>query len=527
MLLGSCASDVGGHRLAINDPLDLIDDVQGPLRLYVLDSQGFGCDATVGMVTPEVPDLPEGMFEDAVADLSLTVSGSMASAEVSVPTGEFVVLVRGKGTDPVSGRTGVFIATGCAVQSVGSGETREVPITLLPITGSGVCGDGTLSPDEECEDGNTMAGDGCNATCRIEPTTINTTVAGTQNHPQVGGAMGRRWFVGFDSDNSTSLVRVLEPGLGAVTNPVALSTDGDIDAALSDIGPGTQLLSAFAVHASGRVAWAFVDFNPTPSDIRVVFTSQDRLPAGNTAQVVDGMASNPRIAFDGAGAAMVVYTDNAMASGAGAQLFAPDATTPLLGAPIAIGSAAMTTPVVAGLDAGFVVAFASGGDVFAQRFGADGAPRDATPIAVGPAAGTQDQPGVAAMSDGSFVVVWRDDTLDGAGHGIGYRAYGADGMPRGDAAALNTTTAGEQGAPAIAGGAGGYAVVFTDGAGIRARVLSPNATPILNRQAPPAAVDFPIAAAGSEPAVAAGGDGRFLAVWTDGGDIRGAAHPLP
>ncbi|WP_431603497.1 DUF4215 domain-containing protein [Corallococcus macrosporus] len=31
------------------------------------------------------------------------------------------------------------------------------------------CGDGAISPREECDDGNTTAGDGCNATCGIEP----------------------------------------------------------------------------------------------------------------------------------------------------------------------------------------------------------------------------------------------------------------------------------------------------------------------------------------------------------------------
>ena len=31
------------------------------------------------------------------------------------------------------------------------------------------CGDGTADPDEECDDGNTIAGDGCDAACQLEP----------------------------------------------------------------------------------------------------------------------------------------------------------------------------------------------------------------------------------------------------------------------------------------------------------------------------------------------------------------------
>ena len=32
----------------------------------------------------------------------------------------------------------------------------------------GVCGDGALDPGEECDDGNTTSGDGCDASCQLE-----------------------------------------------------------------------------------------------------------------------------------------------------------------------------------------------------------------------------------------------------------------------------------------------------------------------------------------------------------------------
>ncbi len=527
-LLASCQADVRGSALAINDPLDLIDDVQGPLRLFVLEADAFACDATTGQVAPEVPDVAEGMFLDAVADLSLTVSGSRAMQEVEVPAGDYVVLVRGKGTDPVSMRPDVFIATGCAsVAGLESGQTRAVPITLLPLVGSGVCGDGTPSPDEQCEDGNTTDGDGCSATCRVEPFTVNTTTAAVQNNPQVGSAPGQRFYVGYDSDNATSILRVLEADGSTVTNPSALSTDADIDAALADISNGAQLQSALAVHTDGRVAWAFADFNGGPSDIRVAFTSRDRNPEGPTALVVDGVASEPRVAFAGNGAAMVVYQDMGSATGLSAQVFAPAAATPS-GTPMPVGAGAgNAAPAIAGTGTGFVVAYAGGGGVFAQRFGADGAVVDATPLAVSSGAAAQDQPTVAAMSDGSFLVAWRDAAIDGAGTGIAYRRYGADGAPSGEAAAANTTTAGDQSAPAAAANADAYVIAFASGGGVRASVFDPNGNRRPNREAPPTAADFALSASGAEPAVAAGGDGAFLAVWAEGGDIRGALHPLP
>lgn len=38
------------------------------------------------------------------------------------------------------------------------------------VTSCGVCGNGVLEGDEECDDGNTVGGDCCDATCHFEPT---------------------------------------------------------------------------------------------------------------------------------------------------------------------------------------------------------------------------------------------------------------------------------------------------------------------------------------------------------------------
>ncbi|GHG81888.1 DUF4215 domain-containing protein [Comamonas sp. JC664] len=41
--------------------------------------------------------------------------------------------------------------------------------TGQPSTCAQTCGNGTLNPGEQCDDGNSTAGDGCNASCRVEP----------------------------------------------------------------------------------------------------------------------------------------------------------------------------------------------------------------------------------------------------------------------------------------------------------------------------------------------------------------------
>ena len=49
----------------------------------------------------------------------------------------------------------------------GTGPAPEVMATL--DTNVGECGDGELSDVEQCDDGNLTAGDGCSATCAVEP----------------------------------------------------------------------------------------------------------------------------------------------------------------------------------------------------------------------------------------------------------------------------------------------------------------------------------------------------------------------
>jgi cysteine-rich repeat protein len=57
--------------------------------------------------------------------------------------------------DPVTCR---FDKTGCTQDGDGNGDGPK----------PAVCGNGVPEPGEECEDGNTVSGDGCSATCQKE-----------------------------------------------------------------------------------------------------------------------------------------------------------------------------------------------------------------------------------------------------------------------------------------------------------------------------------------------------------------------
>ncbi len=202
--LGGCSAEEDqGSGLALRDPAALIDDIQGDLRLLVLPSDSFTCDPATGFTTPSPPEergamIPEAIFTNEFSSADL-LSGVMAT----VPPGRWVILVRGWGTDEVSGRTDFMIATGCATDEVANGGTKNVEIELIQNFGAGVCGDSILSPDEQCDDGNMAAGDGCDASCRTEPFLVSRTAgmaAAAEITPASGWTEGARLAVVYDSD---------------------------------------------------------------------------------------------------------------------------------------------------------------------------------------------------------------------------------------------------------------------------------------------------------------------------------------
>ena len=535
-LLTSCAAETDGARVAINDPLALIDEITpGTLRLLVLPAS-YTCDPTTGLLTPDPPDVPEGMIPEAVADVTLEIAGGRAQREVSIPAGDHVVLVRGKGTDPVTMRPNVFIATACRAISIGAGETQEARLTLLRISGMGSCGDTILSPDEQCEDGNTTPGDGCSATCRTETISVNTTTAGTQDRPQLAWARGQRMLFTYDDLTSREiLMRLLSPESQPIMTPSVLLNDATLDTALAGMGPlsGQQQLPGAAVAPSGRLAVAFRDFGGGMSRVRAAFFTADRAVEMVTPSLDDAptsVTSAPSIAFASDGSAILVYQSPASATGARGVVFAAGSSTPSAPFEVGTGASGLTEARAIGAGAGFVVAIAGGGDVHVQRFGTDGAPRDASAVAVlTDAAGTQDQPAIGAQSDGRFLVAWRDGMGDGAGTSIRARVFGTDGAPAGEAFVVNSTTAGDQAAPSVAAAEDRYAVVFTSDASVRARVLAASGDPVPNREQPPTTADF-VLGTGSAPSAAAGGSAsqaRWAAAWNEGGDIRARWLPLP
>ncbi|MGB0905451.1 MAG: hypothetical protein ACPGVJ_11200, partial [Mangrovicoccus sp.] len=85
--------------------------------------------------------------------------------------------------------------------------------------------------------------------------------------------------------------------------------------------------------------------------------------------------------------------------------------------------------------------------------------------------GTQDEPRIAVLSDGSWVVVWVDDSQDGSGDGVYAQRFEAGGAPLGLAMQLATSSAGAQTSARVAAlDNGDFVVIYGDGANLKYRV---------------------------------------------------------
>ena len=96
---------------------------------------------------------------DVAAPASSVDSSAPTLSEVGVSVADAAL-----GTDAsISG------VDGSGLGRDGGGATPlDVARADIPQVSGSVCGDGILSPPEQCDDGNAKSGDGCSTTCRVE-----------------------------------------------------------------------------------------------------------------------------------------------------------------------------------------------------------------------------------------------------------------------------------------------------------------------------------------------------------------------
>ncbi len=182
----------------------------------------------------------------------------------------------------------------------------------------------------------------------------------------------------------------------------------------------------------------------------------------------------------GGGHVVVWRSANQDGSGGGVYAQAYDAGGNALGGEVLVNSETagdQDEPAVAALlDGGYVVTWTSDGEdgdgngVYGQRFDASGAAVGAEFRVNTYTAGAQDDPAIAALEDGGFVVAWRSYGQDGSNYGVYLQRYDAGGNAAGSETLVNTHTFNNQLEPSVTGLAGGGYVVtwqsqYQDGSG--------------------------------------------------------------
>ena len=119
-----------------------------------------------------------------------------------------------------------------------------------------------------------------------------------------------------------------------------------------------------------------------------------------------------------------------------------------------------STEVAALADGGYVVAWTTSeidnrgqqisGKVFAQRFDANGEPRNAVVDVDKPNAQTHARnPAISGVSDGGFLIVWEAFALDSDGYGIYAQRFDNNSMTSGSEFLVNSTILGDQSEPTV------------------------------------------------------------------------------
>jgi hypothetical protein len=143
--------------------------------------------------------------------------------------------------------------------------------------------------------------------------------------------------------------------------------------------------------------------------------------------------------------------------------------------------------------------------------------------------GAQDDPAMAALADGTFVVLWESTGQDGSGEGLYGRFLSAAGEPAGDEFAVNLHTSGNQDTPGLAAlPEGGFLAVWEDAGqdGDGETVVGQRFDTAGGRMGTEFRINGGTAGDQQEPAVAACAGG-FVVVWVsatdEGADGSGTA----
>ncbi len=249
---------------------------------------------------------------------------------------------------------------------------------------------------------------------------------------------------------------------GAGTINVTLTAN---DGGSSGVDPGTGSLSS----EEDADTFTVEVLNHAPT----VAIGTDYPPAGVETQVntyTSGLQFQPDVAALEGGGYVVTWTSaNQDGSSYGIYSQRFDDAGIALGGEVRVNSmvsGGQQQPAVAALaDGGYVVTWTSengdgsGSGIFAQRYDAAGAPLGSETQINVTSSLDQTGPSVTGLADGSFVVTWQSNLQDGSGFGIYARHFDAGGNAMTGEVLVNTAIVDNQMYPAVTGLAGGGYVV--------------------------------------------------------------------
>ncbi len=461
-ILGTACSDqapVSGLAMGMRAPLGLLDNATS-VELSVYAGEDVVCDDETGRVSGSAISTQNfalnntGCADGAAwcQDITLVQDGEIRTFAV------------------VASAAGSVIGRGCDQRNIDQ-DPLEVTIDIVPEAEPKCCNDGVVQFGEQC-DTQTPAAQTCSGEaadqsvgscdgvvqddvceCDCLAREILLTEAATQNPPLLDNAPNTKFGLALafsgsggaadvansmravytDTSGSSSVpdinLRVLDqefyPLQSALNRqirlPIGCSTN-----TLTNWRPGEQREPDIAQLSPEQMLVVWADNGEAALEFDVFGITNNRSGCSDQTQplkIVDGDASLrfPAVAGGPSGTALVLWNRGGLIQG---KVWTG---TTIAAGELAVGEAMTETrPAVAGSPAGFVVSYqspANEGDIVVQRLGVDGTPISGVITVNETTAGIQEQPDVAMLPDGRFVVVWKD------GDAIRFQRFDAGGAP--------------------------------------------------------------------------------------------------
>ncbi len=497
LALGSCSQAPEAipplSAMRLLDPDLVLGDLQGQLHLRVFARGALRCEPATGHVLdgmgnrvlhgPEVDPVTPAVrcspaFRPSGSNTATPVDecfDKSAPHTVNVPgSGTFIVLVHGQGNIPLptGGTQSGILGAGCTEVPLAPGHSESVTVALHEQRPMGVCGDGVLDFDETCDLGAAMNNgtSGCAANCQTVEQTVNTHAEANHRHPAVIWPTGQRLVVAWEVADAPAASTLVEHIYGRYytaqgvpeTNPAALAVDIDLSA-----GPGPKTAVSLCPTADGFVgAWNTLEYGSTSSTYEVAAQAYTfDIPRDAHGQFSPGTdrQQDPSIAASSTRVVAVWRVGN---PSTGLRVGSVPRATPLT---FPTSTASLTTDaadqarVAALSDGSFTVVWTAADRIFARHLDAMGVPQGMATRVSDSTAGAEDQPAITGLPDGTAVVAWHDTSMnpgDTSGSAIRWRIVDGTGNPTGATHVAETTTDGDQQHPTVAAGGSPATILF-------------------------------------------------------------------